>query len=251
MFISLILALIPGLFIVRRLDQNNYLAHTDISLRRRLFILGALSVFSAIALELAGSDIFLDMPETTYQYLYYDNFLVTAFSEELGKFLILLSAAGYMKKTSEKLMDECPGYAKADKIMMIAGAVPGIYIGLGFGIAENILYALDGDITVMLLRAVFSVPGHAMYGLYMGYFLCRAVNGKHLLPNMFAAFMIPVLQHGLYDFCLSGDNDILIAWCLLYNIILYVNACRMLCIPRPKQVARIQTSFDVLSTSIS
>jgi len=287
MIISLILAIIPGLLIVRWLSKNEYLTATGRGQRWRLFILGALTVISAVALETAGEDIFLaGMKESSYIYMYYDNFVVTAFSEELGKFLIMLPVAGGMKRAYEKITSQVPGsrddsaklsYSRDDfaelsysrdssakltcsrdlsakfqgKALLLCGAVPGIFVGLGFGVTENLFYALDGDITVMVLRALYSVPGHAMYGLYMGYFLCHAVTGKHLLRNVFLAFMVPMLQHGLYDFSLSSDNTLLMVWCLIYNLLLYLQAFRMLDEHLPKRVPAIQTSFEVFSTSIS
>ncbi len=62
---------------------------------------------------------------------------------------------------------------------------------------------------VSIGRAIFSIPGHAAFGIFMGYYLSRAKNCalKHnyfgLVFFMIFAIAVPVAIHGAYDFLLS------------------------------------------------
>ena len=81
------------------------------------------------------------------------------------------------------------------------GLVYGATVSLGFATFENVLYVLDGGLTVALLRAFTAVPGHAATGAIMGFYLGLA----HFLPHrrrryLWLAFLVPVALHGLYNY---------------------------------------------------
>lgn len=229
-----ILALVPGILIVGFLKQRKLVEKTSVKHYRRLFILGALSIIFAIFLESLGEDsLLLYISKDSLIYAYLNNFLVTAFSEELGKFIVMLGIIKLIQREDE-----------------VFGCLAGIYVGLGFGIIENLMYALDEDVTVMILRAIFSVPGHALYGLYMGYFLWLATKKGKALYGTFFAFFLPVIQHGIYDFCLDQENDLLIFWTMIYNIILYTYAIKHLNSLSAENNHEIYASLEVLSTSM-
>lgn len=232
---SQILAIIPGIMILYALKKKQLIKKEQYAKLYCLFVLGALSIIFAFWLETWGDNILLEyFTENTMGYIYYDSFLITAFSEELGKMIILFFSIKMIRGKDK-----------------IPGCICGILVGLGFGVLENMLYALDGDISVMMMRAVFCVPGHALYGLYMGYFFDRALNEKRVLPNIFLSFFIPVLQHGLYDFCLSSENAAAIIWTLIYNLILYLYTIHFIEEIIPSKRSRYHASLEVLSASIS
>ena len=62
---------------------------------------------------------------------------------------------------------------------------------------------------VSIGRAIFAIPGHATFGVFMGFWLSRAKNfwldGKPLRMRICKLFAlgIPMLIHGAYDFLLS------------------------------------------------
>ena len=73
-------------------------------------------------------------------------------------------------------------------------------IGLGFGLLEDIPYAIGAGAGVMLVRGVLVM--HGGYGFIMGYFMGRA--GKTGKKGWAAVgFLLPWLLHGAYDCCLS------------------------------------------------
>ena len=73
-------------------------------------------------------------------------------------------------------------------------------ISLGFASLENIFYVLDYGYQTGITRAVTAIPAHAFFGIAMGYFLSRAkFNFTKTKQNLWLAFLIPVLLHGVYD----------------------------------------------------
>ena len=81
------------------------------------------------------------------------------------------------------------------------GIVYGVTVSLGFATAENLLYVMNGGMSVAVGRAFLAVPCHALVGAVMGYHVGRAAftKGERVKPYL-KAFLLPVLLHGLYDF---------------------------------------------------
>jgi RsiW-degrading membrane proteinase PrsW (M82 family) len=119
-------------------------------------------------------------------------FVAVGLSEEFGKFLFLRF---YM-------------YRKAEFDEPMDGIVYAVCIGMGFAILENILYVYyqdPGGIRLALLRMFTAVPGHAAFGVIMGYYVGLAkfekIKSKRtflLIIGVTAAAAI----HGAYDFFL-------------------------------------------------
>lgn len=77
-------------------------------------------------------------------------------------------------------------------------------VGIGFGLMEDIPYALMTNAGQMLVRGI--TVGHGSYGFIMGYLMGKA---KATGDNKWAVlgFVIPWVMHGLYDFGLSEAVD--------------------------------------------
>ncbi len=91
------------------------------------------------------------------------------------------------------------------------GIVYGIFIALGFAWLENIIYVFHkelGGYETALARAVFSVPGHALFGLEMGYYLALA-KYYHKKTDLIKTFIVPYLLHGIYNYILFLDRKLL------------------------------------------
>lgn len=83
------------------------------------------------------------------------------------------------------------------------GILYAVFISLGFACIENIAYVLNpiiGGFKTGFLRSIFSIPAHAMFGVYMGYFISRYkfLNGKYIILSLIYSIII----HGLYDLTL-------------------------------------------------
>ncbi|PWR23703.1 PrsW family intramembrane metalloprotease [Zavarzinia compransoris] len=133
-----------------------------------------------------------------------EGFILAAIPEEAFKLAVLVAFARNLKAFDEP-MD---------------GLVYGVVASLGFATLENIAYVIgsgDGWLSIAILRALTAVPAHATFGAIMGFYIARA----HFEPArrrsmLFAAYLVPMVLHGLYDLGLlatsySGD----IAWIVL------------------------------------
>jgi RsiW-degrading membrane proteinase PrsW (M82 family) len=106
------------------------------------------------------------------------------------------------------------------------GTVYAVAVSLGFAALENIGYVSSYGISVALLRAVTSIPGHCIFGIYMGYAYGMAklaeYQGRHARRRlcMIRALVVPMLIHGTYDFIASSGSGVLLGLFYLYIIIL-------------------------------
>ena len=75
-----------------------------------------------------------------------------------------------------------------------------VLISIGFSVLESGLYALMTNAGQIIVRGL-TFP-HLDYGLFMGYFVGKAMKDKNKF-NYFWAIFIPWFMHGLYDFCLD------------------------------------------------
>jgi RsiW-degrading membrane proteinase PrsW (M82 family) len=92
------------------------------------------------------------------------------------------------------------------------GVVYGVALALGFATVENVLCVLRDGLQVGLLRAIFAVPAHALFGAAMGFYLGRAklgrgLHGSHVTRwqrfyRIALALLVPLAFHSAYDFAL-------------------------------------------------
>ncbi len=124
------------------------------------------------------------VPGNDLQAALYRAFIQAAFSEEAFKMLAVMLAFWKLKDFNERF----------------DGIVYAVFVSLGFAAVENILYVYGHGWQTGLTRAFTAVPGHALDGVVMGYFIGRAkfnpIQRKWLLAN---ALIVPVLLHGSYD----------------------------------------------------
>jgi RsiW-degrading membrane proteinase PrsW (M82 family) len=142
---------------------------------------------------------------------FYHAFLVAGFTEEFFKFLTLYILIWSNRNFNEKF----------------DGIVYAVFISLGFAAVENILYVLQNGITTGYIRAVISVPGHALFGVTMGYYfgLAKFYSTKRI-QFLIRSFLYPVLLHGLFDFILMFGNYLLLIGFVPYIIFLYIDGMR-------------------------
>lgn len=152
---------------------------------------------------------------------FFTAFIVSAFVEEFFKFIVLFLLVWQHRELNEKF----------------DGIVYGVFISLGFAFIENILYVFSDDlggVGTALSRGAISVPGHGLFGLYMGYFFTRAKwigwVTRQTTPNkikfLLLAFFVPIVIHGVYNVILLTDIPIYIF--IVYLGLLYFGAARML-----------------------
>lgn len=96
---------------------------------------------------------------------------------------------------------------------MYDSIVYSVFVSLGFATIENIFYMLVYGGGSAIMRAITAVPGHAIFGVTMGYYLGMATfcyNKEKKKTYMTMSILMPVLLHGVYDFLLLSQHVLLI-----------------------------------------
>lgn len=213
----LLLSIFPSIILLVVVWKGDRYEKEPPGLLIKLFLLGSLTTISAFIIEFLFENVILSfMNQQGILFALIDNFLVVAVAEEAGKYFVL-----------KKVTWKHPAFNFTFDAVVYAVAV-----SLGFATLENILYLIDGSVFLALSRALFSVPGHFIDALYMGYYygLARfsdAYNDDRLKKgNLRLAFWVPVLIHGFYDFCLSTEYGIFILVFLIFEAVLTFFAVR-------------------------
>ncbi len=191
-FSILIPALLPValvLFYVWHKDKNE---REPISVILLTVVFGAVVSFVAGPVELAIEKflvLFLDVDSVGYSLI--ENFFGVALVEEFLKWLIIMIFIWQNKNFDHSY----------DAIVYTVAS------SLGFAAAENIGYIITYGKFVAISRAVFAIPGHASFGVFMGYFIAKAkfasVNEKPRTVKLLLSVAVPTIVHGIYDFLLS------------------------------------------------
>jgi len=163
------------------------------NLRRLVAIVGMASVIPAFFGELLLAGAFEDViqPDFTYQGASFKSFFVAAGVEEACKIGVIYWIVWRRPEFDERL----------------DGIVYACRAGLGFALVENVLYllfvakTLDDQMQMWILRAVLSVPGHAMWTGMMGAMAARRRFDKTGL-GLVGGYLLAVSFHGAYDLSL-------------------------------------------------
>lgn len=89
-----------------------------------------------------------------------------------------------------------------------------VFASLGFACLENVLYVFQNGMGNALLRAITSIPGHASFGIAMGYYLSKARineinnNKSGVTKNILLSLVIPALIHAIYDAILMAGLSV-------------------------------------------
>jgi RsiW-degrading membrane proteinase PrsW (M82 family) len=127
----------------------------------------------------------------------FEGFVLAGAVEEAAKWLGFIAAV-YPSRELDEPLD---------------GVVYGVALALGFATVENVLCVVRDGLRVGLLRALFAVPAHALFGATMGFYFGRAKLGRGRLQErpvtageragrLALAFFVAALFHGAYDFSL-------------------------------------------------
>jgi RsiW-degrading membrane proteinase PrsW (M82 family) len=107
------------------------------------------------------------------------------------------------------------------------GIVYAVFISLGFAAIENIFYVFKGGIHIGIVRGLTAVPAHALFGTVMGYYFGLArFYPDNKQKYLFLAFVMPFIWHGMYDFLLLGQNQILLLLFIPFIIMFWITGFR-------------------------
>lgn len=210
------LAVIPPLFLVYKIYKLDTIEKEPFKLLLALFLLGAFMTIPAGYAEDVLGNILEMFVSGGVIYSILHNFIVVAMVEELCKYLVL-------KRVTWKSAE----FDYAFDAMVYA-----VVTSLGFACLENILYVFSFGLEVALLRAVTSIPMHAVFGVFMGagYAVGKlhSTHGHELRASVSRrrGVLVAVLAHGTYDFCASSDSVLSFVGFLAVTIILDILAYR-------------------------
>lgn len=198
LLLILVPALLPVILILRyiyRLDKNE---REPLSLVVIVAVLGAIFALPCGFVESFLTKIFAAIYNTsTVKFAWIENTICVALVEELSKWLVIMVFV-WKNHNFDYRYD---------------GVVYAVSASLGFAALENVLYIIQFGTSVAIGRALFAIPGHTTFAVFMGFNLSRAkasllaCDPRGLRRYKLLALVIPMLIHGLYDFLLSDQAD--------------------------------------------
>jgi len=201
----LILALTPAIIVMIYVYFRDKYEKEPINLIVKGILLGAIIIFPVGLIENYfigfGKDL-EKIPNAVF-----DAFCIAGATEEAFKFLMVFILIWRNSNFNEKF----------------DGIVYAVSVALGFATVENLFYVFSGNsVQVGLVRAFTAVPGHAIFGIVMGYYLGLArFNTKGKSKWLLRAFLVPWLLHGIYDFMLMSGYPVLLLTFIPFLFLIY------------------------------
>lgn len=211
--ISIAAALLPALVLLIFIYRKDKVEREPVDLILKLLLMGVLSALLASVIESLGMGALDRMvtPDKPY-YVALLAFLVVGIAEEGSKYLFL-KWRSWKNPNFDFLFD---------------GIVYAAAVSLGFAAFENIIYVLGYGLSVAPARAVFAVPGHLSFSVFMGFFYGRARLAANCgdrgasVRNQLAALFSAVFFHGLYDTCAMTQTDTAALAFLGFVVIMFI-----------------------------
>lgn len=203
-------ALLPPFILMWIVDRMDKVEKEPRALLWGLFLRGVLAMFPILVLEVVA-DQFIDFFYwSPMVYLFLAYFVVPGFIEEGIKYRVLL----------RRTWNEPNFNYRFD------GVVYAVFVSLGFAAVENVMYVLTSGFSTAVARAIFSIPGHAMFGVVMGAGIGRAKwlfdhnQREQAAAARSRAWILAAILHGFYDFLLVGFGWIFYVYFIL--LLIYV-----------------------------
>lgn len=221
-WLMIVVAVVPPIVIMLLIYAKDRHEREPIGLLLLCALSGALSVLFSLLLEelsmtIISKTLYSAHPNVQYAVL---AFLGIAAVEETGKFLALRLTT-WKNRHFNYTFD---------------GIVYSVYVSLGFALVENIIYVIGHGMQTGLLRAITAIPGHASFGVYMGFFYGYAKfyevagNRSKKTQNLWYGWLSAMLLHGFYDFfALRGTQASMVffmAFIIAMDVIVIVQVFR-------------------------
>ncbi|UOQ42687.1 glutamic-type intramembrane protease PrsW [Halobacillus salinarum] len=198
-------AIAPAIAIMTFIYLSKRIGLEPLPLIIRMFIIGAILVFPLMFIQYAFES------EGYFQSHFMRSLVLAGLLEEFFKWFFLLFVA----------------YRHANFDHPYDGIIYGVAISLGFATLENIIYLFANGIEIAILRAVFPVSSHALFGILMGYYIGKAkFSIHHKRIYLLYSFIIPFLLHSIYDYILSVNKQGWMFWITPFMVILWVIGVR-------------------------
>lgn len=200
-----LLAVAPGLFWMFYFYHKDRCKPEPLSMIMLLFILGILVTIPAALIENVFSFVLLETSFFGIFLLYPADLLTNAV-----EFALVVVGAPVIEESFKFLGVERTVYRSTVFDEPIDGIIYGAAVALGFATLENVLYvfsALMISIPVAvgtgIVRAVLSVPGHALFAIMWGYALGHAKfmpQSQKRTGVIFGGLLLAMFFHGVFNF---------------------------------------------------
>jgi len=237
--VSILLAILPiiviSIFIIA-FDKEKEPLFTYI----KCYFMGFFSVCIVLVLN-SILGIKLNTLNRDFLYLFLYSFVFVGLLEEVSKFLSTMIAIKIDKNYNSYF----------DSIVYAS------FVAMGFACLENIIYIVNDNFNMntIILRAVFSVPSHVIFSIFMGKFIeLYKTKEKRRILYLILAIVVPVLLHGLFDLVLLYVPNLVSTTLTFYvilisfEIILYIIGIREVIISSKNSrniITSRNTSFDL------
>lgn len=191
-------AIVPAFFLLRYIYRHDTIEKEPLHLLWSLILCGVAAALCSIVLEWIGN-LILDntLSQDSPYYILVLAFLVVAAVEE-GTKLYFLKRRTWNDWNFSHLFD---------------GVVYSAFVSLGFAAFENIKYVFSYGLSVVVPRALFAIPGHLGFSVFMGVFYGLAKqcenrgDKKGKIFYLIFSYGSAVFLHGFYDACaMSGTT---------------------------------------------
>lgn len=171
----------------------------------RMFVIGVIMVFPIMFIQYAFET------EQVITNQLFVSFFLAGLLEEFFKWFFLLFVA-YRHSHFDHHYD---------------GIIYGGAVSLGFATIENVLFLFNKGIEIAMLRAVFPVSSHALFGIIMGYYMGKAkFTTVHIRKSLACALIIPVVLHTIYDYIITIQTDTWAYWITPFMVGLWIVGIR-------------------------
>lgn len=206
----LILAVLPVIILGYNIYKRDNNKEPE-GLLTKIFFLGLATCIPILICELLAGIIFnTNDSSLPFLHIFINVFFGVGLIEEFFKWIVT-KKCGYNSKEFDEVYDII---------------VYSVFASLGFACIENILYVLSFGFSTAIARAFLSVPGHACFGVIMGYFLAEAkineLNNNKVFckKNLILSLIIPSLVHTLYDALLIAEGNLNLLLFFIFDILM-------------------------------
>ena len=148
----------------------------------KCFIAGLAATFLSIPIALPLHQINVD---GQIKSAFFQAYFLAAIPEEIAKFLML-----HLVISRNQAFDH-----------YYDGILYAVCLAMGFASLENLFYVKDYGFQTSILRAIFSIPGHMLFAVPMGFFYSFArFKTERNFQFLTLSLIIPIFFHGTYNF---------------------------------------------------
>ena len=186
----LLLALVPGLAIALFIYLRDIREPEPYGLLFLSALYGSTAFFISRGVGfLLHNFIYIDQGDLVHQMI--SAFVFVGLLGEGFKFLFLRGITFYYKNFNQPF----------------DGIVYAIMAGMGYAIAENLLYVIIGDADTAMLRMITAAPANAVFAVIMGFFLGEAkLHKSKMFIYSLLALLLAAIAHGYYDYFMQVMN---------------------------------------------